>query len=237
MLLCVSAAPREPRFSRCRRPSRARAFALARRFLNPFCRFPRRGFRVFRFRLASFSKMGDLGSRALAWPFRSRGFAQQRHSAARRRSARRSSRARAGSARSGDAGTGGAKKSKIYAVPLAVARGRSMGIFHSWAECEKAVNGFKGAVFKSFMSRDEALFFLEQNGVLVGDKADKNLDKTDKNPNKQLTEEQLARIQAQTAAGSGQRAPGSSNHAVCAGAGGLARGQRPSPAGGCAARE
>ena len=63
------------------------------------------------------------------------------------------------------------------------------------------------------MSRDEALIFLEENGVLVGDKGNAGL---------------------QRASGNGQRAPGSSSHVVCAGTGGLARSQRPSPAGGCA---
>ena len=72
-------------------------------------------------------------------------------------------------ARPDGAGTGGAKKTKHYAV----AKGFCMGLFESWQACEDAVKGFKGAKFKSFISRDEAIFFLEENGVLVGDKTDR----------------------------------------------------------------
>ena len=77
--------------------------------------------------------------------------------------------ARAPPARPDGAGTGGAKKTKHYAV----AKGFCMGLFESWQACEDAVKGFKGAKFKSFISRDEAIFFLEENGVLVGDKTDR----------------------------------------------------------------
>lgn len=45
----------------------------------------------------------------------------------------------------------------------------------------KAVKGLKDAEFTNLASRDEALIFLEQRGVSMGDKPDKNLDKNDKN--------------------------------------------------------
>lgn len=44
---------------------------------------------------------------------------------------------------------------KYYAVQ----RGRSTGVFFSWAECQKQVTGFPGAVFKSFLTIEEAEAF------------------------------------------------------------------------------
>ncbi len=38
----------------------------------------------------------------------------------------------------------------------AVAAGRSVGIYNSWAECEKQVKGFKGAKYKKFSTLAEA---------------------------------------------------------------------------------
>ena len=45
---------------------------------------------------------------------------------------------------------------KVYAV----ARGRAVGIFTSWSECEKQVKGFAGARFQSFTDVSEALAWL-----------------------------------------------------------------------------
>ncbi|KAH8297280.1 hypothetical protein KR044_010068 [Drosophila immigrans] len=42
----------------------------------------------------------------------------------------------------------------------AVAKGRKVGIYGSWAECQEQVNGFKGAVFKKFNLRQEAEDFI-----------------------------------------------------------------------------
>ena len=50
-------------------------------------------------------------------------------------------------------------KSKFYAV----AKGRRTGIYGTWAECQAQVNGFRGAVFKSFKSRGDAEKFLGAN--------------------------------------------------------------------------
>ncbi len=47
--------------------------------------------------------------------------------------------------------------SKFYAVK----KGRQIGIFSSWNECEKQVKGFPGALYKSFTSKDEAEAFLD----------------------------------------------------------------------------
>ena len=46
---------------------------------------------------------------------------------------------------------------KYYAVQ----RGRSIGVFFSWPECQKQVAGFSGAVFKSFPTLEEAEAFVK----------------------------------------------------------------------------
>jgi ribonuclease HI len=38
----------------------------------------------------------------------------------------------------------------------AVFKGRKTGVFTSWADCEEQINGFSGALYKSFKSRGEA---------------------------------------------------------------------------------
>ena len=58
--------------------------------------------------------------------------------------------------------------SKFYAVK----KGRETGIFLTWEECEKQVKGFKGALFKSFINKQDALDYLQEtpinNNVLNG---------------------------------------------------------------------
>lgn len=46
--------------------------------------------------------------------------------------------------------------SKFYAVK----KGRKTGIFFTWAECEQQVKGYKGAIYKSFQTHQEAQDFL-----------------------------------------------------------------------------
>ena len=46
---------------------------------------------------------------------------------------------------------------KYYAVQV----GRSTGVFFSWAECQKQVTGFPGAVYKSFLTMEEAEAFVK----------------------------------------------------------------------------
>ncbi len=46
--------------------------------------------------------------------------------------------------------------SKFYAVK----KGRQTGIFYTWPECEAQVKGYKGAIFKSFVSEKDAQRFL-----------------------------------------------------------------------------
>ena len=43
----------------------------------------------------------------------------------------------------------------------AVRQGRKVGIFTDWDECKRLVTGYKGAEFKGFTSREDALAFLE----------------------------------------------------------------------------
>lgn len=46
----------------------------------------------------------------------------------------------------------------------AVAVGRAPGIYETWDLCKEQVHGFKGAQFKKFNSRAEALTFCKLNG-------------------------------------------------------------------------
>ena len=46
----------------------------------------------------------------------------------------------------------------------AVRRGYKPGIYKTWAECQQQTAGFKGAVFKCFLSRNEAVAFMNYDG-------------------------------------------------------------------------
>jgi len=41
-------------------------------------------------------------------------------------------------------------------VYYSVAKGRTIGIFESWSECKKSIDGFEGAVFKKFDTKEDA---------------------------------------------------------------------------------
>ena len=45
----------------------------------------------------------------------------------------------------------------------AVAKGRNIGIYNTWGECQKQVNKFKGAIFKKFDTEEEAQHFINLN--------------------------------------------------------------------------
>ena len=47
-------------------------------------------------------------------------------------------------------------KKKIYAVR----KGKTTGIFYSWDECSASVNGYPGAEYKSFTTKEEANAYL-----------------------------------------------------------------------------
>ena len=49
-------------------------------------------------------------------------------------------------------GVMGKQKFSIYAV----ARGRKVGLFPNWNECKLQINGFNGARFKGFNSKEDA---------------------------------------------------------------------------------
>lgn len=50
-----------------------------------------------------------------------------------------------------------AQKKKFYAVR----DGRQIGIFNTWEDCKKQVDGFSGAVYKSFLTREDAEAFIK----------------------------------------------------------------------------
>jgi ribonuclease HI len=56
-----------------------------------------------------------------------------------------------------------AKKVKFYAVW----NGREKGVFNTWDECKKQVEGFEGAQYKSFESKSEAESSLKRNYYAV----------------------------------------------------------------------
>ena len=63
-------------------------------------------------------------------------------------------------------------KKKFYAVK----EGRQTGIFYTWDECQNAVKGYSGAVFKGFSSEEEAIAFLngDKSPILSDDLMDMN---------------------------------------------------------------
>lgn len=52
---------------------------------------------------------------------------------------------------------------KFYAVK----KGRQVGVFTSWVDCEKQVKGYGGAIYKSFTSEEEAKQFVGALGQTV----------------------------------------------------------------------
>ena len=51
----------------------------------------------------------------------------------------------------------------------AVAKGRKTGIFTTWDACKEQIDGFSGAIFKSFATEGEAKRFISGNKFLSGD--------------------------------------------------------------------
>ncbi|MFA5577437.1 MAG: ribonuclease H family protein [Tissierellaceae bacterium] len=54
----------------------------------------------------------------------------------------------------------------------AVKKGKNIGIYESWKECEENVRGFSGAIYKKFSSPEEALRFME-GGEEQGEEKDR----------------------------------------------------------------
>lgn len=74
----------------------------------------------------------------------------------------------------------------------AVAKGRKVGIFGTWAECESNVKGFSGAVFKKFKSNDEARNFISIKSNNVSSKA--IVEPPSKRQKCDMTEEEMLKI-------------------------------------------
>ena len=51
----------------------------------------------------------------------------------------------------------------------AVRQGRVPGVYITWADCEKQVKGFGGAIYKSFPTEDEARAFVDDSGLSLSD--------------------------------------------------------------------
>ena len=49
----------------------------------------------------------------------------------------------------------------------AVRQGHATGIFETWAECQKVINGFSGAEYKSFPTREEALAYINGDDIYI----------------------------------------------------------------------
>lgn len=49
---------------------------------------------------------------------------------------------------------------KFYAVKT----GKAPGVYETWAECQDQINGFSGAVYKGFATKEEALAFIGEDG-------------------------------------------------------------------------
>ncbi|SUY46514.1 ribonuclease [Clostridium putrefaciens] len=60
---------------------------------------------------------------------------------------------------------------KFYAVK----NGRKIGIYDSWNECKKQIDGYKGAIYKSFSSYDDAYKFINSTGIYKVDKQEHSL--------------------------------------------------------------
>lgn len=48
---------------------------------------------------------------------------------------------------------------KFYAVKI----GKTPGVYETWAECQNQINGFSGAVYKGFATKEEALAFIGED--------------------------------------------------------------------------
>lgn len=51
-----------------------------------------------------------------------------------------------------------------------VKNGRAPGVYETWEECKSQVHGFPGAVYKKFLSRKEAIAFVQGEEFLVEEK-------------------------------------------------------------------
>ena len=59
------------------------------------------------------------------------------------------------------------KNQQLYMYYYAVAAGRKVGIYSTWAEAKKEVDGFSGARYKKFTTKGDADTFIKGNGSLI----------------------------------------------------------------------
>ena len=59
---------------------------------------------------------------------------------------------------------------KVYAVK----KGKKTGLFQTWDECKASVNGYPGAQFKSFATKEEAEAYLGNGSVKENDRETEN---------------------------------------------------------------
>lgn len=57
-------------------------------------------------------------------------------------------------------------KEKFYAVKV----GKQTGIFKTWEECKQSINGYPGAIHKSFNNKKDAELFLNDNSEIFANK-------------------------------------------------------------------
>lgn len=50
---------------------------------------------------------------------------------------------------------------KYYAVKI----GKTPGVYETWTECQSEINGFSGAVYKGFATKEEAMAFVGEGGA------------------------------------------------------------------------
>merc|ERR1719273_140103 len=67
------------------------------------------------------------------------------------------------------------KRYKIFRLSLekmfyAVAKGRKVGIFNTWPECQDQITGFMGPKYKKFETREEAQTFINQHSSVSPNK-------------------------------------------------------------------
>ena len=65
------------------------------------------------------------------------------------------------------------REEKMPGKYYAVKKGRKPGVYQSWAECKAMVDGFPGAVYKSFKTREEAVAFAKAATYTGADAAPK----------------------------------------------------------------
>ena len=72
---------------------------------------------------------------------------------------------------------------KYYAVQ----KGRDIGIFENWNECQKSISGFPGNKFKSFNTKKEAEEYLKEEKVMKVNEANQKENEKENSNNKNIS--------------------------------------------------